>query len=658
MQSRASLVALRQARHSLMESGLCPSGLVDERLARSWQRCIEQGLRPTGRLGAADNLEQHALGVLRSRHHALLAHSRPVMEYLSEQVRGSQSVVVLAGPCGTLVDTCGDPFFLGKAERVALASGASWHEAQRGTNAIGTALAEMDSIEIQGGEHFLERNGFLTCAAAPILSGTGQLLGILDISSEHGRGSPHTLGLVGTAARMIENRLMACDGQRHIRLHLHARPEGIGTVAEGIALISADGWLVGANRAALALLRLSRAQLGSVSLEQVLDAGLEELLSRQHRQPDAAQPLRRHDGTALFGQLVPDRRTVRSSVVERVAEQQQQQRQQAPQQPARDALARLDTGDARWRTAADKARRVLGKPIALLIQGESGVGKEWFARAAHDSGPRRDGPFVAINCAAMPESLIEAELFGYRQGAFTGGRREGQAGLLRQAHGGTLFLDEIGDMPLLLQSRLLRVLQTREVSPLGAARPIPVDFTLVCATHRPLAHEGPDAPVRPDLYFRIAEYTVTLEPLRARADRLELLRDLWAAQGAGPALPPAIEAVLAAYSWPGNYRQLASVLRTLHVLAGPAGRVDADMLPAELRGAASAAKREIPAPGAATSTPAPAGAAADLHAMTDAAIRSALEAHGGSVSRAARALGVHRSTVYRRASALGLARPK
>lgn len=310
MQSRASLVALRQARHSLMESGRCPSGLVDERLARSWQRCIEQGLRPTGRLGAADNLEQHALGVLRSRHHALLAHSRPVMEYLSEQVRGSQSVVVLAGPCGTLVDTCGDPFFLGKAERVALASGASWHEAQRGTNAIGTALAEMDSIEIQGGEHFLERNGFLTCAAAPILSGTGQLLGILDISSEHGRGSPHTLGLVGTAARMIENRLMACDGQRHIRLHLHARPEGIGTVGEGIALISGDGWVVGANRAALALLRLSHAQLGSVALDQVLDASLQELLSRQHRQPDAAQPLRRHDGTALFGQLVPDRRTI------------------------------------------------------------------------------------------------------------------------------------------------------------------------------------------------------------------------------------------------------------------------------------------------------------------------------------------------------------
>jgi transcriptional regulator of acetoin/glycerol metabolism len=243
---------------------------------------------------------------------------------------------------------------------------------------------------------------------------------------------------------------------------------------------------------------------------------------------------------------------------------------------------------------------------------------------------------VAVNCAALPESLIESELFGYEDGAFTGARRQGSKGLLRQAHGGVLFLDEIGDMPLMLQSRLLRVLQTREVSPLGAARPVAVDFALVCATHRPLAHEGPDAPVRPDLYFRIAEYTVTLEPLRARADRLELLRGLWAAQGAGPVLPPDIEATLVAYAWPGNYRQLVAVLRTLHVLAGPAGVVEADMLPADIRGAAP------PPPAAGGDDP------TNLQAMTDAAIRDALAAHGGNVSRAARALGVHRSTLYRR----------
>jgi transcriptional regulator of acetoin/glycerol metabolism len=498
----------------------------------------------------------------------------------------------------------------------------------------------MDSIEIQGGEHFLERNGFLTCAAAPILSGTGQLLGILDISSEHGRGSPHTLGLVGTAARMIENRLMACDGQRHIRLHLHARPEGIGTVAEGIALISADGWLVGANRAALALLRLSRGQLGSVSLEQVLDAGLEELLSRQHRQPDAAQPLRRHDGTALFGQLVPDRRTVRSSVVERVAEQQQQQ--QAPQQPARDALARLDTGDARWRAAADKARRVLGKPIALLIQGESGVGKEWFARAAHESGPRRDGPFVAINCAAMPESLIEAELFGYRQGAFTGGRREGQAGLLRQAHGGTLFLDEIGDMPLPLQTRLLRVLQERQVVPLGGGTPVAVDFALVSASNRRLREDADQGRFRADLYYRINGLAVELPPLRERGDFEALAARMLA--DIEPARPlrmaPALLAQLAGHGWPGNLRQCASVLRTACAMLDPhEDCLQWQHLPDDFQAELAQTARSGPRLDAAPQS---------LDELSRSAVRQALENCRGNVTQAARMLGISRQTLYRK----------
>ena len=153
-----------------------------------------------------------------------------------------------------------------------------------------------------------------------------------------------------------------------------------------------------------------------------------------------------------------------------------------------------------------------------------------------------------------------------------------------------LFLDEIGDMPLALQSRLLRVLQEREVSPLGAARPVPVDFALLCATHRPLAHEGADAPVRPDLYFRIAEYTVTLGLLRAGGPA-RALRMLWNAQGAATALPPAVEQALASYAWPGNYRQLASVLRTLRVLAGPSGVAGLSMLPEEIQRGASAMRR-------------------------------------------------------------------
>lgn len=632
MRSPSTSVALRQARQHLLASGQCPVGLVDERLAQSWQRSLDSGLLPTGRLGSPDNLDQPALRQLRSRHQELLAHSRPVMEYLFSQVRDRQSVVVLASPCGTLVDTCGDAYFLGKAERVALASGASWHEQERGTNAIGTALAERAPVEVHGAEHFLERNGFLTCAAAPILSATGHILGILDISSEHSRGNPHTLGLVSTAAHMIENRLLVSGSHRHVRLHLHTHAEGIGTVAEGIALVSEDGWVVGGNRSALALLRLGVAQLGSVALDQVLTVGLEELLARHHRRPDAPLALRRQDGAPLFGLPVPDRRTLRT---------------QPPSPPPRapeDALARLDTGDARWRAAADKTRRILGKPIPLLIQGESGVGKEWFARCAHQSGPRRDGPFIAINCAALPESLIESELFGYSPGAFTGGRKEGRLGLLREAHGGTLFLDEIGDMPLALQTRLLRVLQERQVVPLGSARPVAVDFALICASHRTLREEAEQGRFRADLYYRINGLAVELPPLRERTD-LEALsqRMLQDLEPHRPLrLSPSLMAALEKHRWPGNLRQCASVLRTAcAMLDAHEEEVDWHHLSDDFVDELQKAARFAP-PEAAARPP------QNLDELSQSAIQQALESCRGNLSLAARTLGISRQTLYRK----------
>lgn len=236
------LLALQQARRHLLEHGHCPTGLVDERLARSWGRSMAAGLAPAGR-AAADLPSPGELREAMACNHSLLTHSRPIMEYLFDQVRHSHSVVVLADRAGMLMHTLGSPGFVDKAERVALTCGASWHESHRGTNAIGTALAEGTAVEVHGGEHFLERNSFLTCAASPILSATGELLGILDISGDHRNGHAHTLGLVSTAVRMIENRLLVATCKRNIRLHLHRDPEGIGSVAEGIVAVSADGWI-------------------------------------------------------------------------------------------------------------------------------------------------------------------------------------------------------------------------------------------------------------------------------------------------------------------------------------------------------------------------------------------------------------------------------
>ena len=648
------LLALQQARRHLLEHGHCPTGLVDERLARSWGRSMAAGLAPAGR-AAADLPSPGELREAMACNHSLLTHSRPIMEYLFDQVRHSHSVVVLADRAGMLMHTLGSPGFVDKAERVALTCGASWHESHRGTNAIGTALAEGTAVEVHGGEHFLERNSFLTCAASPILSATGELLGILDISGDHRNGHAHTLGLVSTAARMIENRLLVATCKRNVRLHLHREPEGIGSVAEGIVAVSADGWIVGANRVALTQLGLHMGDVGATPLAQVLDVRLDDLLSNHHRRPQQPQALRLRGGALLYAQVQLDAAAWPAARVVRGMPG-----APAANEPADDGLARLDTGDARWRAAADKARRVVGKPIAVLIQGESGVGKEVFARALHASGPRRAGPFVAINCAAIPEHLIESELFGHVAGAFTGARKEGSLGRLREAHGGTLFLDEIGDMPLPLQTRLLRVLQDRSVTPVGAGHAVPVDFCLISATHCQLLQAAEQGRFRHDLYYRLNGLTVQLPALRERTDFAALTEQLLADLATEQGLPHPVQVApdllqrLAAHPWPGNLRQYASVLRTACAMLDE----DEDQLGWEHLGDDIVQALQTAAPpvftklaGLANPRPVPAAEVLSLQELSSAAIDQALQSARGNVSQAARQLGISRQTLYRKLAA-------
>ena len=623
---------LRQARQRLLEGIDTPVAAINERVTRSWRRSMAAGLAPF-HPSAPDNLPHPELRRVLALHRDLLGHSQPVMEYLFEQVRHSHSMVVLANRHGVLMHTLGDADFLGKAERVALLAGASWHEEQRGTNAIGTALAESCGIEIHGPEHYMARNDFLTCAAAPILSATGELLGILDISGDQRSHHPHTLGLVNTAARMIENRLLASHSPHLVRLHLHRQPEGIGTLAEGIVALSEDGWIMGANRQGLELLGLATSDIGATPITRVLDTRLDALLARSQQRPHEPVALHRRSGEPLFAQVqAPLRQKTLPSPAPAAA----------TPAPA-DALQQLDTGDTAWRLAADKARRVVGKSIPLLLCGESGVGKELFAQAVHDSSPRRHRPLVAINCAAIPEHLIEAELFGYSPGAFTGARKEGSPGRIREADGGTLFLDEIGDMPLLMQTRLLRVLQERQVTPLGSGQPVKVDFALICATHQPLREAAEDGRFRSDLYYRINGLTLTLPPLRARSDFDALTTRLLHTLGAAPGvrLAPEVQTRLAAYPWPGNLRQYASALRTALALLD-AGElvVDWQHLPDDLVDAV----RHSPA------GPAPAAVAGEkkLADISRAAIQQAVQDSRGNLSAAARQLGISRQTLYRK----------
>ncbi len=634
-QVRPQEALLRQARRIFLDQSELPPGLINERLARSWQRSRNAGLSPVGRFQDVPRLAEPALRQNLEGHRDFLAHARPVMEHLFAQVRDSQSMVILADRSGLLVHALGDPDFLSKAERVALTPGAFWQEQYRGTNAIGTALVEGVPVEIRGAEHFLERNGFLTCTAAPIFDPSGQVLGVLDISSDQRNHHPHTRGLVRTAAQMIENRLLLSRHGRSLRLHLHHQQEGIGTFAEGILAVSEDGWLIGANQAALAQLGLGPGDLGATPLQRIFDIRPGELLAWGRRHPGQALRVGLHRGGQLFVQFQGDAAPIPVAAEPRTS--------LARPVPG-DALSPLDTGDAQLAAAIAKARRVLDKPIPLVLHGESGVGKELFAQAIHAASARKDQPFVAVNCAALPEPLIEAELFGYAPGAFTGARKEGSLGRLREAHGGTLFLDEIGDMPLGLQSRLLRVLQERQVTPLGEGRPVPVDFALICATHRQLREESEAGRFRADLYYRLNGLTLNLPPLRQRSDLDRVVARMLAelAPGQGLELHPEVAAAFAAYHWPGNLRQLANGLRTaVALLDGGEAWIGWEHLPDDLVEELRQEREEAVAAPVAT-------LATSLADLSRAAIDRVLAQERGNVSAAARRLGISRNTLYRK----------
>ena len=316
--------------------------------------------------------------------------------------------------------------------------------------------------------------------------------------------------------------------------------------------------------------------------------------------------------------------------------------------------------------ALDRCARIVGRSIPILIQGESGSGKELLARACHNSGPRADGPFVAVNCAAIPENLIESELFGYVGGAFTGARKEGAIGRIQQAHGGTLFLDEIGDMPLAMQARLLRVLQERCVQPVGAGTAVPVDIALLCATHRQLGEQVKAGRFREDLYYRVNGLSVQLPPLRARSDLQRIVRRLLDGSSHHPEparidLAPETMAILAAYPWPGNIRQLQNVLEVALALLDEG---ETSILPLHLPEEVLQAAGEAPPRSASPLSPTPLSERvarpvrlADdpelfplrrARALDDEAIRAAIARFDGNLSAAARHLGVARNTLYRR----------
>ncbi len=652
---------LVDARRFFFEHGELPEAGLTPPLLRSWQRCRSSGL---------DHLDKHSpdpegragLSEARERSARLLEHAGGIMEHVFEQIRASGSMVILADIHGMILHSLGDADFLGRAQRVALQPGASWDEAERGTNAVGTAIVELAPVEVMGAEHYLERNGFLTCSASPVFDARGRLAGVLDISGDYRSQQRHTLGLVRLSVELLEKRLFEAEFAKEIQIAFHSRPEYVGSLQEGVLAVGEDGRLLGANPVAREALGLCAGFVQAPVFNTLFRLGLEQVLDRAASAGDALLMLEMRRGDTVYARVRAPRgpRTAvpATGLADRVAEPRRTAPKAGEGRGNDITLDCLATGDERLQLALDRARRVQGKDIPLLIQGESGVGKELFARAFHNSGTRRDGPFVALNCAAIPENLIESELFGYVGGAFTGARREGAVGKIQQAHGGTLFLDEIGDMPLGMQARLLRVLQERCVSPIGSLKTTPVDLSLVCATHRMLRDAVKQGLFREDLYYRVNSLTVTLPPLRERTDIRSIVTKILAAEaeaigarGAAITISGEVMNFFERYAWPGNVRQLQNVIRVAVALLDDECEIQPVHLPEELFGIDADGEHEERSGQAAEPPPRAAvggNVARSLDEIELEAVATVMREVGGNVSAAARRLGVSRNTLYRK----------
>lgn len=568
-------------------------------IQESHGRSLSFGLNVSGKPDFSP-LKVRDIEFARDENRLLYQHASPVMETLYEQIANTHSMVLLTSSNGLILHSLGDADFLEKASRVALMPGVEWSEQSRGTNAIGTALTEGKPLVVHGRDHFLQANQFLTCSCTPIFDPYGKVMGALDVTGDERSYHQHTMALVRMSAQMIENHMFENVFPDAMRIHFHSRPEFLNTLVEGIVVFTLDGRFMSANRSAQFQLGLSVNAMQAHTFSSLFNQPVSQFHDRLRHAAGQPVSLCMHNGVSVFCQarLKPTSNWFSSSQTRVMTDHSQHTAEPPAPKPATRAtrasttaaagraslssLHYLNTGDPQIAAVLHKLQRVQGSDIPIMILGETGTGKDILAQAIHNDSARARLPFISINCASIPESLIESELFGYEEGAFTGAKRRGAPGKIQMAHGGTLFLDEIGDMPTQLQARLLRVLQERRVTPLGSGKEYDVDVMLICATNKNLKTLIAHSQFREDLYYRLNGLVVRLPALRERSDfevvAHKILLNL-CEPGQKIGISDEAMALFLQFRWPGNFRQLHNLLRTAVVMVGHSGEIGLEHLP-------------------------------------------------------------------------------
>ncbi|MCC4118474.1 sigma 54-interacting transcriptional regulator [Aromatoleum toluclasticum] len=655
METGAFVERMGWAWKRFVENGEIDESIVRPEVARSWARCRQRGLDPyTPKTPIT--LTPQQVAELRDEYRGLIETARPFMAFLQTAVQGTGFLLALTERSGLVLELFGDEEIVASASEDNYAPGCCRGEEVGGTNSISVTLIEQAPIQLTGPEHWNARHHRWTCASAPVFSPEGTLLGSLTLTGETTSAHLHTLGMVISAAEAIQNTLR----EQEIALQKRGADAMLSSVltslAEAIVTIDASGTVTHINPAAC--------KAFGVAPDETIDRSLAALFPDA---PEVRAVLDRDVAGATF-EVTTERLGARAHFVVAPLVMESEGAVQGAILTVRERRHYLNEvrgasglnatftfDDIVGRSPAllnplDLARTAARQNVRVLILGETGTGKELFAQAIHNFSPRRHGPFVALNCAAIPRELMESEMFGYRSGAFTGSRKGGQVGKLELADGGTLFLDEINQMPLDLQAKLLRALQEGTITRLGDSKPIRVDVRVIAAANEDLYAKSCVGEFRQDLYFRLSVVELMLPPLRERPEDIALLAqsllDKLARKLEKPGLTLSSGAIdcLRQYPWPGNVRELENVLEMATILC-EGTRLEACHVTRRMR----SLRTPEPAQLAQSSSPESSVREVELEL-----IRRAVQEYHGNVAEAARKLGLSRSTVYRRMQQHGL----
>lgn len=586
-------------------------------------------------------LSEDELNDIILKNHTLISISEPFINQLYSFVKDSEFLVILTDQEGCILDITGNKEMLKKARETWLVPGAYMSEEDAGTNGMGTSLKEGYPLQVTGQEHILKILQNWTCSGAPIRGIDGKIIGCIDLTGSMELVNSHTLGMVVAAASAIEYmiKLTYCSDlhekmERYLDTIINSLPSGIFTV-------DLDGQIILANDYTYKILGFSDQEFMRINGKDLFP-DWEKIVFRIKN----GESIYQED---VYVNLETNKNEVNLSVypingngemvneIVFVVKDVKKMRKLANKVTGSRAVYTFDKvigEDPEFLKTIDFAKKVSDSKSTVLIMGESGTGKEIFAQSIQNESNRRDEPFVALNCGAIPKNLIESELFGYVGGAYTGAKEEGQLGKFEIADGGTLFLDEIGEMPYDLQTRLLRVIEEGNVRRIGGSNEIPIDVRIIAATNKNLREEVAKGNFRKDLYYRLNVLPLRLPPLRERPKDIPILFDFFMKRKAKRLSKKPVEVpnyymdLLINYEWPGNIRELENLVELI---------INTESLPTY------DFESGMPTVGKA-------GITSDqtLDDIESQHIRKMLRKYDGNITLVAKKLGIGRNTLYRK----------